>query len=105
MKAGLKLGLKIAGLVIGVIFLIVLGFICLWKYENVDKIEDIDKYEQYLGKDGKYKNNYGFYNNIFPDTIDGSSCEVEDFCYYYYNPWDACYLGYLVYTCDEDFFE
>lgn len=26
---------------------------------------------------------------------------MEDFYYEYYNPWDPCYLSYLVYSCDE----
>lgn len=105
MREDIKLGLKITGLVIGVISLIVLGFIGFWMYDSRDRTEDIGKYQKYLGKDGKYKENFGLYNDIFPDTIDMDDCELEDFCYYYYNPWDPCYLGYLVYTCDDEFFE
>ena len=69
-----------------------------------EKVTDITKYEKYLGADGKYKENYGTYNDIFPDKIP-EGVQVEDFCYYYYDPWDACYLGYLVYTCDKENFE
>ncbi|MEY8425729.1 hypothetical protein AALB52_24205 [Lachnospiraceae bacterium 38-14] len=105
MKADIKLGLKIVGLVIGVFFLLILGFIGFWMYDSRDRTEDIGKYQEYIGKDGKYKENFDLYNDIFPDSIDKNVCEVEDFCYYYYNPWDPCYLGYLVYTCDEEFFE
>lgn len=105
MKLNKKRIAKIILLIFATLLLAVLGLICLWKYENYDRTEDIRKYGQYLGKDGKYKNNYGLYNDIFPDAIDENSCKVEDFCYYYFNPWDACYLGYLVYTCDETYFE
>ena len=105
MKADIKLGLKIVGLVIGVFFLLILGFIGFWMYDSRDRTEDIGKYQEYIGKDGKYKENFDLYNDIFPDSIDKNVCEVEDFCYYYYKPWDPCYLGYLVYTCDEEFFE
>ena len=105
MKADIKLGLKIVGLVIGVFFLLILGFIGFWMYDSRVRTEDIGKYQEYIGKDGKYKENFDLYNDIFPDSIDKNVCEVEDFCYYYYNPWDPCYLGYLVYTCDEEFFE
>lgn len=105
MKADIKLGLKIVGLVIGVFFLLILGFIGFWMYDSRDRTEDIGKYQEYIGKGGKYKENFELYNDIFPDSIDKNVCEVEDFCYYYYNPWDPCYLGYLVYTCDEEFFE
>ena len=79
MKADIKFGIKIAGLVIGVFFLLILGFIGFWMYDSRDRTEDIGKYQEL--------------------------CEIEDFCYYYYNPWDPCYLGYLVYICDEEFFE
>lgn len=68
-----------------------------------EKVTDITKYEKYLGEHGKYKENYGTYNDIFPDRIPDSA-QVEDFCYYY-DPWDACYLGYLVYSCDKESFE
>ena len=105
MKAEIKFGLKIAGLVIGVIVLIIAGFIGFWMYDSRDRTENIDKYQEYVGVDGKYKENFELYNDIFPDTIDRESCEIEDFCYFYYNPWDPCYLGYLVYTCDDEFFE
>lgn len=105
MKADIKFGIKIAGLVIGVFFLLILGFIGFWMYDSRDRTEDIGKYQEYIGKDGKYKENFDLYNDIFPDSIDEKLCEIEDFCYYYYNPWDPCYLGYLVYICDEEFFE
>ncbi len=69
------------------------------------KNEDIGQYETLLGKDGKYKHNYIGYNDIFPNKLPDSA-EVEEFYYEYYNPWDANYLGYLVYQCeDEDYTE
>lgn len=61
---------------------------------------DVGQYEALLGPDGEYKSNYLGYNDIFPDEIPDSAM-VEEFYYQYYNKWDACYLGYLVYTCDE----
>lgn len=73
-------------------------------FDNRDMTTDINKYEKYLGSNGKYKENYGTYNDIFPDQIPPNA-EVQDFRYIYYNPWDACYLGYLVYTCDSDTLE
>lgn len=67
------------------------------------KNEDIGQYETLLGKDGKYKHNYIGYNDIFPNKLPDTAV-VEEFYYAYYNPWDANYLGYLVYQCeDEDY--
>lgn len=54
MKTNLKL-FKIAGLIILLICLGILGVICLWNYENKDITEDIKKYDAYLGKEGKFK--------------------------------------------------
>ncbi len=83
-----------------VLFVFVLYIIA----DTREKVTDIAKYEKYLGEHGKYKENYGTYNDIFPDRIPAEA-QVEDFCYYYYDPWDACYLGYLVYSCDKESFE
>ena len=44
MKADIKFGIKIAGLVIGVFFLLILGFIGFWMYDSRDRTEDIGKY-------------------------------------------------------------
>lgn len=93
----------IFAIVSGIVALVVL-FIVYVYCDTREKITDINKYEEYLGNNGKYKENYGTYNDIFPDEI-SENAQVEDFCYYYYNPWDACYLGYLVYTCDAKSFE
>ena len=105
MKTDVKFVLKLTGLVLGVIFFVIVSFIVFWIYDSKNRTDDIGKYQEYIGKDGKYKENFDLYNDIFPDSIDENLCKIEDFCYYYYNPWDPCYLGYLVYTCDEEFFE
>ncbi len=84
--------------------LLITGFGVYCKLDSRELVTDISKYEKYLGENGKYKKNYGTYNDIFPDKIPANA-EVDDFCYYYYNPWDASYLGYLVYTCGQEEFE
>lgn len=67
----------------------------LWKDEY--KTTNISNYNEYLGQDGKHS------NDIFPHNIPDSA-EIEDFCYYYYNPFDPNYVSYLVYSCnDEDY--
>lgn len=67
---------------------------------NCEVCEDISQYEEFLGTEGKYRENYFGTNEIFPEKIP-KSAEVEDFYYEYLNPWDANLLGYLVYTCDD----
>lgn len=62
-----------------------------------DKTSDISDYSKYLGNQGKHT------NDIFPKSIPGSA-EIEDFCYYYNNPWDPNYVAYLVYSCNEEDF-
>ncbi len=70
-------------------------FLGLWVEK--EKTTDISDYSEYLGIHGKHS------NDIFPKSI-CDSAEVEDFCYYYYNPFDPNYVAYLVYSCsDEDF--
>lgn len=88
----------IAVLIILVIGSIILGKVCLQEDRSEDITIDMKDYEEYLGKDGKYKEVYGVYNDIFPDTIPDSA-EVEEFCSYCYQSEDTYYLGYLVYTC------
>jgi len=62
-----------------------------------DKTTDISNYSEYLGSEGKHP------NDIFPNSIPDSA-EIEDFSYYYYNPFDPNYVAYLVYSCnDEDY--
>lgn len=87
-------------LIIVVIAMLILSTIFLRNKDSKNLTTDIKKYEEYIGENGKYKEVNQVYNDIFPDTIPDTA-RIEDFCYYYYNPWDPCYLGYLVYTCDE----
>lgn len=62
-----------------------------------DKTTNITNYSKYFGENGKHR------NDIFPNVIP-SSAKVEDFYYYYFNPFDPNYVSYLVYSCnDEDF--
>ena len=94
-------------IIASIVMIVILGIVLFIGYcilDSREKITNIEKYEKYLGENGKYKSHYGTYNDIFPNTIP-ENAEVEDFIYYYYNPWDANYLGYLVYTCDQDTFE
>lgn len=84
-----------------VVIVIVLILITVWQNSINDRTANISKDEEYLGKEGKYKENFGHYNNVFPNEIP-ESADVKKFYYRYYNPWDPCYLGYLVYTCDEE---
>lgn len=87
------------------IFTACMVVLLVWAIRDVyEVITNVSRYEKYLGADGKYKENYGTYNDIFPDEIPESAV-IEDFCYCYYNPWDACYLGYLVYACERQEFE
>lgn len=95
---------KIIKIVLGIlmIVIVVIVILLLWNImDNTEKVTDIAQYEKYLGSNGKYKEHYNTYNDIFPDVIP-ENAEVKDFIYYYYNPWDACYMGYLVYSCDVD---
>lgn len=62
-----------------------------------DKTTNISDYSKYFAQDGNHS------NDIFPHDIPSSS-KVENFCYYYYNPFDKNYVSYLVYSCnDEDY--
>ena len=88
-----------------VVFTACMVALLIWAVKDVIEIStNVARYEKFLGAEGKYKKNYGTYNDIFPDEIP-KSAKVEDFCYCYFNPWDACYLGYLVYTCEQQEFE
>ena len=98
---------KIVKILCVIFFLIIVavGLLVAFIVKDIwDKTTNVNKYEKYLGVEGKYKENFGIYNDIFPDTIP-ENVEVEDFCYIYYNPWDPCYLGYLVYACDAETFQ
>lgn len=96
MKKTTKIMLAILGVVMAGIVILVVWY----NMSSTEKVTDISQYEKYLGVNGKYKEHYGTYNDIFPDVIP-ENVEVKDFIYYYHNPWDACYMGYLVYSCDE----
>lgn len=60
-----------------------------------DITTDISAYSKYLGNEGKHR------NDIFPRSIPNSA-KIEDFCFYYYNPWDPNYVVYLVYSCNKE---
>ena len=98
---------KISFLTIGILgFLIVAIFISgvvYFKYwwSIKDEVTDITSYSEYLGSNGKHSKDFLVYNDIFPDRIP-KSAKVEEFYYYYYNPWDPNYVAYLVYPCSED---
>ncbi|MGN0351596.1 MAG: hypothetical protein ACI4ES_08080 [Roseburia sp.] len=44
-----------------------------------EKTIGINEYEKFLGAEGKYKTNFGTYNDIFPDKIPKRAL-VEQFC-------------------------
>lgn len=79
-------------IIIAILVLICGGFIMLWVEK--DKTTNISDYSKYLGQDGKHN------NDIFPYNIPNSA-RIEDFCYYYYNPFDSNYVSYLVYSCND----
>lgn len=94
-----------------IIIALPLTFCAMWVER--DKTTNIRDYNEHFGGNGKYRQNYvrwfghnGTNNNnidIFPESTPDSA-KVEDFCYYYYNPFDPNIVLYLVYTCsDEDF--
>lgn len=60
-----------------------------------DKTTNTSDYSKYLGQNGKHN------NDIFPYSVPNSA-KIEDFCYYYYNPFDPNYVSYLVYSCDNE---
>ena len=69
-------------------------------------------YESYFGEKGIHRTrdtevwkktgeSYLLLSDIFPEQLPDSA-KVEEFYYEYYNPWDPCYLSFLVYHCDEN---
>ncbi|MCY6483957.1 hypothetical protein OW763_06290 [Clostridium aestuarii] len=84
--------------ILGIILTVLICSLCkMWTIS--DKTTDISNYSKYFGNQG------GHSNDIFPKSIPDSA-EIEDFCYYYYNPFDPNFVSYLVYNCnDEDFIE
>ncbi len=75
----------------------------LFKGSISEHVIEIDKYESVLGENGKYKEHFYRYNDIFPDKIE-EDWKVEEFCYSYFNLADPCYMGYLVLELDENAF-
>lgn len=76
---------------------VLIGGGCVMLWVDKDKTTSISDYSKYFGQDGKHN------NDIFPSRIPNSA-KIEDFCYYYYNPFDPNYVSYLVYSCnDEDY--
>lgn len=82
-------------------------FISTWIEQRI--ATDPADYESCFGIDAAHKNkdtslktgeSYLAFNAIFPEKLPDTA-KVEEFYYEYYNPWDPCYLGYLVFTCDE----
>lgn len=88
-------------------------FITHWTERNI--VTDIGEYESYFGAQGIHRTkntdvwkktgeSYMVPSGIFPEELP-ETAKVEDFYYEYYNPWDPCYLSYLVYRCDEEDYE
>ena len=114
----MKKGKKIL-LTLGIILITLIFIFCAMWIER-DKTNNIHDYNKYFGENSIYREEYNrcfgydLGNNsenstkilptdIFPKSIPNSA-KIEDFCYYYYNPFDPNYTVYLVYTCsDEDF--
>lgn len=97
-------------LVLGTIMTLAVYCFTHWTEKNV--VTDIGAYESYFGAGGihrtrdteawkKTRESYLVLSDIFPEKLPDSA-EAEDFYYEYYNPWDPCYLSYLVYHCNED---
>ncbi|WP_018250364.1 hypothetical protein [Orenia marismortui] len=80
-----------------ILTILVCIFFAIWVEK--DKTTNILDYNEYFGDKGKHN------NDIFPKIIP-SSAKIEQFYYYYYNPFDPNFVSYLVYTCnDKDFIE
>lgn len=98
-----KRSLIAIGVLVALIVVIVISGVALLisGWVEKDKVTNITHYSEYLGRNGKHSEKYLIRNDIFPDRIP-KSAKMEDFYYYYYNPWDPNYVAYLVYTCSED---
>ena len=103
---------KVKKSIIIVILVIVFAIVGVVVKDNVIKIlkdsisehiTEIDNYEVLLGEDGKYKEHFNRYNDIFPNEI-REDMEVQEFCYSYFNLADPCYMGYLVLKLDDEAF-
>lgn len=89
------------GIILMILTILWIGAIGSFSKGRKEQITQIEQYEEYLGVNGKYKENYVGYNDIFPDSLENVS-QVRDFIYFYYNPWDANYFGYLVCKYSEE---
>lgn len=86
---------KILLIPLSIIAIIITLFMALFmSWTEKYKTTNISDYSKYLGQDGEHN------NSIFPYNIP-SSAKIQDFCYYYYNPFDPNYVSYLVYSCDD----
>lgn len=91
-------------MIIVLVFLLVGSFIVFSMAPEKEIVTSIDKYEEVLGENGKYRDNYFSHNEIWPtelpDTID-----IQSFYYEYYNPFDPNLLVYLKisYTDERDY--
>ena len=97
----------IVGIIVAILIIpgvLLIGLLSALFIPEKEKITQPEQYEAYLGESGKYKENYVGYNDIFPDSLERVS-EVEDFVYYYYNPFDANYFGYLVCEYSQEEFD
>lgn len=88
---------------------LMLTFCSMWIER--DKTTNIRNYNEYFGDNGKYRQRHDKHfrdngrnnSDIFPTSIPDSA-KVEKFYYYYYNPFDANIVSYLVYTCSDEAF-
>ncbi len=92
---------KKIGLILGIFLFCFCILGCIKQLLPNEQIKDIQKYEEILGSNGRYKENLVRYNDIFPNSLQNVSM-VEDFVYVYYNPWDPNYFGYLVCTYSDE---
>ncbi|MEW9095442.1 MAG: hypothetical protein AB2417_10215 [Clostridiaceae bacterium] len=104
-----KIIVRIVQVLMIMLIVLPLGFCALWIER--DKTTNIRNYNKYFGDNGKYRERYdnsfgnkgNNYNDIFPKSIPDSA-KVEDFCYYYYDPFDPNFVSYLVYTSNDEAF-
>lgn len=82
-------------IIVLIVMCILISSGCVGFFGEKEKVTDVSTYSEYFGDDGKH------YNDIFPNNIP-ESAKIEDFYYYYYNPFDPNYVAYLVYSCNED---
>lgn len=101
-KLFVKTMVIVALIIMAILTVGIVGY-CLLNWTEKDKTSDVNKYEQYLGANGSHSGITMIESDIFPTSIP-KTAKVENFMYYYYNPWDPCFCVSLVYTCsDEDY--